>query len=341
MPVWKCNCCPEKEFIGSIQDIKDRTKSTNKFLVVRHSEAESNLTNILSSNPKTVNHLTEKGKEQSAEAAKNLKDKIDVIYCSPFLRTKETAEIIAENIGYPKNKIIYDERLHEIFQGEFDGKTDAEYQAFFKNREEKFSKRPEGGENYVDVIKRMTSFLYDIDSKNDGKNILVVSHNTPIWLMFCGAQGLNRKQAIAMRKPGVAFIENSEIKEIPFSPIPHNRNYELDMHRPFIDEIILNCKCGGEMKRIPEVFDCWFESGSMPYAEAHYPFENLDKFNPEEGIGFPADFIAEGVDQTRGWFNSMLVLSTALFEKSSYKNVMVNGIILAADGQKMAKHLKN
>jgi len=341
LPVWKCSCCPEKEFIGSIDEIKERTKSKNKILIVRHGEAESNVLGILSSNPKTVNHLTEKGRDQAVQVSKNLKDKVDIIYCSPFMRTKETAEIIAENIGYSKDKIIYDSRLHEISGGEFDGKKDADYQAFFGNREEKFTKKPNGGETYEDAKKRMTEFLYEIDSKNDGKNILIVSHNTPIWLMFCGALGLDRKQALKTRKQGEAFIENSEVKEMLFAPIPHNRNYELDLHRPFIDEVTLKCKCGGEMKRIPEVFDCWFESGSMPYGSSHYPFENTDKFNPEKEIAFPADFIAEGLDQTRGWFYSMLVLSVALFEKTSYKNVIVNGIVLAEDGQKMSKHLKN
>ncbi|MFH0755424.1 MAG: class I tRNA ligase family protein, partial [bacterium] len=360
LPVWKCNCCPEKEFIGSIKEIKEKTKSKNKLLIVRHGEAESNLSGILSSNPKTINHLTEKGKEQAVSATKNLDStllttntkKIDIIYCSPFMRTKETAEIIAENIGYPKDKIIYDERLCEISGGEFDGKSDAEYQAFFGNREEKFTKKPKDGETYEDVKKRITEFLYEIDSKNEGlptatnaaqagKNILIISHNTPIWLMFCGAMGLDRKQALKTRKQGEAFIENSEIKELSFAPIPHNRNYELDMHRPFIDEITFKCQCGGEMKRIPEVFDCWFESGAMPYAQSHYPFENLEKFNPEKNIGFPADFIAEGLDQTRGWFYSMLIFPVALFGKTSYKNVIVSGMVLAEDGKKMSKSWNN
>lgn len=350
LPVWKCNCCPEKEFIGSIDDIKNRTGGKNNFLVVRHGEAESNVLKILSSNPKTKHHLTETGLEQAKVVGEKLKDsnlltkdskKVDVIYCSPFLRTKETAEIIADQIGYPKDKIIYDERLHEIFVGEMDGKLDSEYQALFKEKVEKFTKAPKGGETYTVVKNRMTEFLYDIDQKQEGKNILIVSHNTPIFLMFAGVKGLTQSEAMSLRKPGLPFIANSEIMEIPFAPIPHNRNYELDMHRPFIDEIALRCSCGGTMKRIPEVFDCWFESGSMPYAESHYPFENLDKFNPEKNVGFPADFIAEGLDQTRGWFYSMLVLSVALFEKSSYKNVVVNGMVLAEDGKKMSKHLKN
>ncbi len=342
LPVWRCTSCNEKEFIGSIKEIKERTTNKNKYLVVRHGEADSNVKQILSSNPKTVNHLTEKGKEQAVLAAKNLsKEKIDFIYCSPFMRTKETAEIIAEQINYSKDKIVYDERLHEIFVGEMDGKPDAEYQAFFESRAAKFTKTPKGGENYMIVKNRMTDFLYDIDKKHEGKNILIVSHNTPIWLMYAGAGGMTPTEAMSIRKDKTAFIENSEIKEIPFAPIPHNRNYELDMHRPFIDEIILKCTCKGEMKRVPEVFDCWFESGSMPFAESHYPFENLKKFNPEKNIGYPGDFIAEGIDQTRGWFYSMLVLSVALFGESSYKNVVVNGTVLAEDGQKMSKRLKN
>ena len=91
------------------------------------------------------------------------------------------------------------------------------------------------------------------------------------------------------------------------------------------------------MERIKDVFDCWFESGSMPYGQLHYPFENKKLFKEN----FPADFIAEGLDQTRGWFYSMLVLSVALFGKTPYRRVIVNGLILAEDGQKISKRLKN
>ena len=111
-----------------------------------------------------------------------------------------------------------------------------------------------------------------------------------------------------------------------------------DLHKPYIDEIVFKCeKCGGLMKRIPQVLDCWFESGSMPYAQAHYPFENKELFEKN----FPAQFVAEGIDQTRGWFYTLMVLSTALFDKPAFLNNIVNGIILAEDGQKMSKHLKN
>lgn len=109
-----------------------------------------------------------------------------------------------------------------------------------------------------------------------------------------------------------------------------------DIHRDKIDHLTIPSKKGkGLLRRIPEVFDCWFESGSMPYAKVHYPFENKDKFK------FPADFIAEGIDQTRGWFYTLMVLSTHLFDKPAWKNLIVNGLVLAADGKKMSKSLKN
>jgi isoleucyl-tRNA synthetase len=111
-----------------------------------------------------------------------------------------------------------------------------------------------------------------------------------------------------------------------------------DIHRDKIDHLTIPSRKGkGVLKRIPEVFDCWFESGSMPYAKSHYPFENKEAFNNS----FPADFIAEGIDQTRGWFYTLMVLSTHLFDKPAWKNVIVNGLVLAADGKKMSKSLKN
>ncbi|MFN3411147.1 MAG: isoleucine--tRNA ligase [Exilispira sp.] len=111
-----------------------------------------------------------------------------------------------------------------------------------------------------------------------------------------------------------------------------------DIHKHFVDDAIFTCpKCGGKMLRIPEVLDCWFESGSMPYAQEHYPFENKEKFLSR----FPADFIAEGLDQTRGWFYTLTVLAAALFNKPAFKNCIVNGLVLDEHGKKMSKRLKN
>uniref|UniRef100_A0A8C5ISM1 Isoleucine--tRNA ligase, cytoplasmic n=1 Tax=Junco hyemalis TaxID=40217 RepID=A0A8C5ISM1_JUNHY len=111
-----------------------------------------------------------------------------------------------------------------------------------------------------------------------------------------------------------------------------------DLHRESIDGLRIPSRRGkGALRRVPEVFDCWFESGSMPYAQVHYPFESRRELED----AFPADFIAEGIDQTRGWFYTLLVLSTALFGRPPFKNVIVNGLVLASDGQKMSKRKKN
>ncbi|KAF9482183.1 hypothetical protein BDN70DRAFT_875487 [Pholiota conissans] len=111
-----------------------------------------------------------------------------------------------------------------------------------------------------------------------------------------------------------------------------------DLHRDKIDHITIPSKQGkGSLKRIEEIFDCWFESGSMPYAQLHYPFENKELFERTH----PADFVSEGIDQTRGWFYTLLVLSTHLFGKAPWKNLIVTGLVLAADGKKMSKSLKN
>ena len=110
-----------------------------------------------------------------------------------------------------------------------------------------------------------------------------------------------------------------------------------DLHKHTIDPITWVCECDGTMKRVPEVLDCWFESGSMPYAQLHYPFENKEHFERT----FPAKFIAEGLDQTRGWFYTLVVLSTALFDRHPFENCIVNGLILAEDGRKMSKSLRN
>ena len=113
-------------------------------------------------------------------------------------------------------------------------------------------------------------------------------------------------------------------------PVPE----DIELHKPYIDDVILTCpKCGDVMQRTPEVIDCWFDSGSMPFAQWHYPYENKDLFAKQ----FPADIISEGLDQTRGWFYSLMAISTMLFGKSSYKNVIVTGLVQNKDGQKMSK----
>lgn len=349
LPVWKDEKTEECYVIGSVDDLRKLSKPKNTYYVCRHGEADNNTNGIISSKPNNPDHLTVNGKKQALDASKWLKDKkIDLVLVSPFFRTKETAEIISKQLGLNKDQVMVEERLHELNGGVWNGKKFKDYAEFFANKD-RFTDTPEGGENYVDIKKRVGDLMYDLETKYVGKNILLISHDTPIFMMEAVAKGLDRKQAMAIRGTGDHFILNGSPKKLDFHPLPHNAEYELDLHRPFIDDIELTNEKGNKLKRVPEVFDCWFESGSMPFGEAHYPF-NKDEFNPKPGPfskilgktkGYPADFIAEGLDQTRGWFYSMLVLGVALFGKTPYKNVVVNGLVLAEDGQKMSKSKKN
>ena len=138
------------------------------------------------------------------------------------------------------------------------------------------------------------------------------------------------------------WINDTNGKAICMGSIADLKKYTgkdvTDLHREYVDDLVFSLPGEeGSYKRIPEVLDCWFESGSMPYAQLHYPFENQEIFKE----GFPAEFIAEGLDQTRGWFYTLTVLSAALFDKPAFKNVIVNGMVLAGDGKKMSKRLRN
>ncbi len=331
--------------IGSVEDLRKYSHAKNNYHVMRHGEAENNTLNVLDSSVTTTHHLTEKGREQVAGAVKELRSlKIDLIFVSPILRTKETAEMVKIALGLGDDKLIVDNRIAEYNPGVFQGKSVAEL-GRAHTASDRWLWRPEGGEDYMDIKKRTGEFLYDIEGKYEGKNILVVTHETPAMLLCAAAMGMDIESAKSLRLVG-DFMKNAEVRKLDFVPLPHNTDYELDLHRPFIDEVQLMTKEGNKLVRVPDVFDCWFESGSMPYASEHHPFENRDKFEPHPGllkksIGFPADFIAEGLDQTRGWFYSMMVLGVALFGKTPYKKVVVNGLVLAEDGEKMSKRKQN
>ena len=342
LPVWKCAECDKVTVFGGVEELsKKASVSGNRYFVIRHGESEGNHSGTISSDPTNGDHLTEKGKMEVKEAAEKLKDdkvKIDRIISSNFTRTKETAEILASELGLPPEHVVIDPRIHEINTGVFNGKKSKEYHDFFSSYLEKFTKTPPGGENLTDVKKRVLEAVHDADKTYRGQTVLFVTHEYPSWMLFATARGATKEEAVRMKEEkGDEFFKNAEVRELKFPLIPRNPEGELDFHRPYVDEIVFDCECGGISRRIPEVFDCWFESGSMPYAQFHYPFENKEEFEKN----FPADFIAEGLDQTRGWFYSLLVLSAGLFGETPYRHVIVNGIILAEDGQKMSKRLKN
>jgi isoleucyl-tRNA synthetase len=343
LPIWKCGACKEIKVIGSIEELSEHVvRSGNNYFVVRHGHAESNERGLISSRSDDVHHLTDQGKEEAKQAVEKLQDKnIDIIFSSIFIRTRETAEIIAHGLGIDKKNIVFDSRIQEISMGEWNGKKWDDYYKTLSSMEDRFIKPPDAGESYDDVKRRIGGFLYELEEKYKGKNILIVSHGSPIATMHMVSEGANKERGVHISHQLEMHtdhrVNTGDIRKLPFTPLPHNRNFEIDIHRPYIDSIELTCVCGETMRRIPEVVDGWVESASMPFAEHHYPFENKKIFKSN----FPGDFISEYIAQTRTWFYNMHVMGGILFKKPTFKNVITTGTILASDGSKMSKSKGN
>lgn len=356
IPVWRNSKTGEVKVIGSIDELLANVKrSGNRYFVMRHGEARSNVEGFINCDNSIENHLTEAGKAAVAESAAALaRENIDIIVHSPLSRTKETAQIVAKMLGLPDSAVMVDERLREINFGSYNNKPRSEWLAAFTAFDNAVLARPDESEQLLSVRKRTGEFLFEIERRYRGKNVLIVTHGDPAWQLAHIGKRTGTEVLAGLKKRPDGTQESSYLAgypglanffELPFVPYPHNSDYDIDLHRPYIDEMTWGGPLEGEWKRVPDVFDCWFESGSMPYASNHYPFET-EVFDPKRVFGlspkgFPADFIAEAIDQTRGWFYSMIVLSVALFGRSSYKAVVTTGLILAQDGRKMSKKLKN
>jgi isoleucyl-tRNA synthetase len=336
LPVWTCENCHEKKVAGSVADIAQKPKNT--YFVMRHGQSENNVLGILNSTNEPAYHLTGLGVEQAKKTAKSLKKKFDVIYCSPLMRAKETAEIVADAIGHSKAEIVYDDRLAEIQFGELDNGPDMAYSTLFHEKRDYFDKDAKNVEYMLAVKRRVASMLRDIEKKYEGKNVLLVSHAGPIWMMAAVAKGLDWGQTTNMEMKPMGYILNAEVMPLDYLIIPRNGLEELDLHKPFIDEVKLPCKCGGVMTRAKEVMDVWFDSGSMPFSQDHYPFENK-KF--VEKTNYPADYISEAIDQTRGWFYTLHAIGTIMGKGKAYRNVICLGHILDEKGKKMSKSIGN
>jgi isoleucyl-tRNA synthetase len=349
LPVWQCDKCQMIEVLGSIESLKIRTKkSGNKYFIMRHGEADNNILDIISTSLESKDHLTEKGKDQVEVSARQLKDKkIDLIICSPILRGRETALIVADVLGIEKESIVIENSLREMVLPDYEGEKWITYHKEFPNTPEFFYKTKDGNESWNDIKIRSMRLLYDLEKKYENKNILMVSHGGPSWLLVAGTMGLNVEDSLNMIK-NFDYLKNAEYRELDFTPLPHNENYELDLHKPYIDEVELECThsagsgsstCGGRLERSKEVMDVWLDSGTMPFSQDHYPFENKELI--DSGKGYPADFISEAIDQTRGWFYTLHAVGAIMGKGKAYKNVICLGHVLDAKGKKMSKSIGN
>jgi isoleucyl-tRNA synthetase len=335
LPIWR-DAQGKAEVIGSLSELKARTVTRgNTFLIVRHGEAESNLLHVASSSPANPHPLTEKGREQVRATAALLKGRsIDVMYVSPLMRTKQTADILAAELHIEPSHVRVDDRVQEYQFGSYDNKPLAEYDAVTKPgvyTREGYTTSVGGSETMQELRKRVGDFLRAVDAEHEGKTILVVTHGDPAWLMRSILDGHSLEETVVALEH---YPRNAEIIERPFVPLPWNAEYEVDLHRPYVDSVVLKGNDGAQLNRISEVVDCWLESGSMPFAQHHV-------------IGAPittppvGDFIAEYIAQTRTWFYYMHVMGVALFNRQAFKAVVSTGTILAGDGSKMSKSKGN
>jgi isoleucyl-tRNA synthetase len=340
LPVWACESCKKTEVIGSIEEIKAKTKkSGNKYFLARHGESDSNVQKIVNTSVDENIKLTDAGVQEIKSSAEKFKNAgFDLVFSSPMPRTKVSAEIISEIVGFDKSKIIFDDKIGELKVGDFNGKKLEELWKYEETMTDYYQDELPNGESRAQMYRRMMEFVYGLEKKYSDKKILIVSHGDPLMAMFLGTSTDYTSEKLKQKEDNFDYFKTGEIRELSFTALPHNENYELDLHRPYIDEVNMVCDCGGKLTRTKEVMDVWFDSGAMPFAQDHYPFENKEWV---EGKGFPADYISEAIDQTRGWFYTLHAVGILMGRGKAYKNVICLGHLLDAKGKKMSKSLGN
>ncbi len=321
LPVWETAGGEKRVVIGSLRELKQRAKkSGNRYFVMRHGEAGHNVAGM-ANNDQEGNGLTDIGKDQVRSALRAV-PRVSKIYASPLMRTRETAEIAAKAQGLSMSAITYDGRLREFDFGDLNHRPIAEFQAY--RDAHPYDAKVPGGESYQDVKQRFGEFLYEIEQKHTKETILIVTHGVGFEALGATAEGATKERSKELIQ--TLYAKNAEVREIMFVPIPHNEAYELDLHRPYIDELVLHSDSGQELRRVKEVMDVWFDSGAMPFAT---------------NSPYPADYIAEGLDQTRGWFYTLLAVGTLMGKGRAFKNVICLGLLLDKEGQKMSKSKGN
>lgn len=335
LPIWK-DTAGNVTVIGSLDELTAHTKkSGNQYFVMRHGEAESNagafVTSVDEPNP-----LTSTGRAQVETAVPALKKAgITRIVTSPLLRATETTQIIADALGLSPDQVQEDARLRELSFGEMEHKPFAEFMAYRDAHMHTYDARLPAGESYLDAKQRFGECLYELEASYANEVVLMVTHGVGLETLFAVAVGASADESVRIAFAPKAAL--ASIQPLPFVPLPHNADYELDYHLPYIDRVELVGEKGEKLTRIPEVVDCWVESGSMPFAEYHYPFEHQDEFEKRT----PGDFVSEYIGQTRAWFYYLHAMSGELFDHFAFRHVITTGNVLAKDGAKFSKSKGN
>ncbi len=342
LPIWICEQCGNEECIGSITELTARRpRLGNTYFLIRHGQARANKEKIISSYPeKFANSLTKKGIQDIQSLIPRLKrERIDYIVTSDLLRARETARILHAALGVP---VITDPRLREWGLGRYNGKPNVMLDAFFKEPLERFTRRVPGGETWRDVRRRMVACVRDLERTYSRKKIVIVSHGDPLWMLTGALRGLAEREIADIRRNPYLKTGQMRVCTVPYAPF--DETGEMNLHRPYVDDMVLRCtrpECGSPMRRVSDVVDVWFDSGAMPFAQWHYPFTQESRKRIDRGAFYPADYICEGIDQTRGWFYTLLAVSTLLGKERAYRNVISVGHVLDAKGEGMHKSKGN
>jgi len=336
LPVWMAES-GAWEVVMSREALRTKVpQDISKIFLLRHGESEKNVKHVYDSSLDTYG-LTQDGEAMARKTARELKEEgVDVVYTSPVRRARETAKIIAAEIGAEVH--IADE-LCEIFAGTWEGKEiggaeiQEEHEARAALSDQEYYKAPYGntGESLQDAEDRAVPFVKKVIAEHSGKKVAFVSHqgvNISILKALKGWDATVARTEYRQQKACMSFGIPTEIY------IDRAREAELDLHRPYIDRFSWTNENGENMVRVPEVMDVWFDSGAMPFAQDHYPFEADE---PQ----YPADFISEAIDQTRGWFYTLHAVGAIMGRGKAYNNVICLGHIVDAHGKKMSKSKGN
>lgn len=353
LPIWHCQKCNFLKIIDSKQEIVEQQtekKTHNRYFILRSSEAffQEKFRNFICSEwPEAILcPLTDKGREKIQLLAKKMKEekiKIDLIFSSDFLRTKETAEIIAKELNI---KVNFSSQLREVnYEVKDQSLIEAKNNKNFYNLN-LFSKQSKNYENWNDCFKRTMDLLEKFEERYENKTILIISHGDPLLILEARLKNFTDQEILNIiknkEKTNFEYIKPGELREIKFKHLPINLKGEVDLNSPYIDKIKIPCsKCNGLMKRIDEKIDSWFETGSFPFLQKNLSSINKSSTKKTTEKNFVLiNLIFSGLKETQNWHYNLLLINSLFNVKNLYKTIIHLNPIENIDSLSISKVLK-